>query len=132
MFDINKCPKDKDGNMLAQTRDGRPVTLITTTGRGSHPLVGYIEGLNAVQTWGRDGTWDARPITSYDRDLINLPESKRSGKISIIIDDMGRPWVFDYSCVGLSVSPGVRSDIYETRIAALDIPWTEGEGMEGK
>ena len=41
MFDLEKCHRNVDGNYLAQTREGPPVTLIFTQGREPWPLVGY-------------------------------------------------------------------------------------------
>ena len=136
MFDINKCHKDKDGNRRAQTLEGNPVTLIFTNGREPWPLGGY-EGDTAVSvhTWHKDGSF----LPSHDpciRDLINIPEPKRGGEVSIVIKKDGTPVIYGYSITDKTgtagVSPGVESREYETRAASITVPWTEGEGVEGK
>ena len=38
-----------------QTRDGRPVTLITTQGREPWPLVGYVGSYQDIYKWEADG-----------------------------------------------------------------------------
>ena len=122
MFDINKCHKDKDGNRRAQTLEGNPVTLIFTNGREPWPLGGY-EGDTAVSvhTWHKDGSF----LPSHDpciRDLTNIPEPKRSGEV----------WVFgkrrgDAVTFGVSGYAPVGDVVFQKTI-----PWTEGEGLEGK
>ena len=137
MFDINKCPKDDDGNLLAQTRDGgMPVTLITANGREPEPLVGWMGNSYAPSSWLRDGSYhQSKGRSSFD--LINIPEPKRSGEVSFVIDHAGTPWVIGYS-IGSestgreSTSPGVSPRVYENRLAVINAPWTEGEGLEGK
>ena len=109
-----------------QTRDGRPVTLITTQGREPWPLVGYIGGNTSPWTWRSDGTigkWET------DYDLINVPEPKRNGEVWVNI------YVSDGGSI-LSVSWVSRQDAdknaHPARIACVRVPWTEGEGLEGK
>ena len=124
MFDISKCPKDKDGNRRAQTRDGRPVTLITTQGREPWPVVGYIGGCNSLSKWGLDGKFTEN--MDRETDLTNIPEPKRSGEVwvHIVESDSGRTH---------SVSSPWR-DFFgnEKVISRFSYKWTEGEGLEGK
>ena len=55
-----------------QTRDGRPVTLLTTCGRGDYPIVGYIGDDMNISVWMDDGR-----VCTYmyglnsPRDLVN-------------------------------------------------------------
>ena len=121
MFDINKCPKDDDGNLLAQTRDGRSVTLITANGREPEPLVGWIGNSYAPSSWLRDGSYhQSKDRSSFD--LTNIPEPKRSGEV----------WVFgkrrgDAVTFGVSGCAPVGDVVFQKTV-----PWTEGEGLEGK
>ena len=127
MFDINKCPKDKDGNLLAQTRDGRSVTLIATEGREPWPLVGYTGDDSAIHCWTATGTfWSVPPADGEF--LINIPEPKRSGEI----------WMNQFDVMGRTVHD-TREEadkfvefIGDKRIACVGVSWTEGEGLEGK
>ena len=136
MFDINKCRKDDDGNLLAQTRDGRPVTIIATWGRGRCPVLGYVGESESLYEWSKTGLLNGCGRSS-EFDLINIPEPKRSGEVSFVIDHAGTPWVIGYS-IGSestgreSTSPGVSPRVYENRLAVINAPWTEGEGLEGK
>ena len=111
MFDINKCPKDKDGNLLAQTTDERPVTIITTKGREPYPLVGYTQAKTIPSCWSA-------------AELINLPEPKRSGEV----------WVYGVKadngtvrCWNADMEPKGNDLVFKHKH-----PWTEGEGLKGK
>ena len=123
MFDINKCPKDKDGNLLAQTRDGRSVTLITANGREPEPLVGWIRNSYAPSTWLRDGSYhQSKDRSSFD--LTNIPELKRSGEL----------WVNIYTNYANAWTSKAEAAEWATRgrVACVRVEWTEGEGLEGK
>ena len=123
MFDISKCPKDKDGNLLAQTRDGRPVTLIATNGREPWPLMGYVAGESIVSIWPKDGVWGG------DSDLINIPEPKRGGEVWVnIYDNSGPTAHYRRHCADYTSGEDPRSK----RIASIRVEWIEGEGLEGK
>ena len=128
MFDINKCPKDKDGNLLAQTFEGNPVTLIFTNGREPWLLGGY-EGNTAVSVslWHKDGSF----LPSYDpciHDLINIPEPKRSGEVWVNIYAIESAMHFN----GYTTEEQADYNALPKRIACVRVPWTEGEGLEGK
>ena len=108
------------------TRDGRPVTLITTRGREPYPILGYVENSVYNSSWAADGSFDGAYTPSCD--LINIPESKRSGEI----------WMNQFDVMGRTVHD-TREEadkfvefIGDRRIACVRVPWTEGEGLEGK
>lgn len=126
MFDITKCPKDENGNLLAQTRDGRPVTIITMMGRTPWPLVGYIDDSPKPHTWGRDGMFCGPTGLRGSLDLVNIPEPKRSGEVWVNIYPGG---IAHYVCGTRLEADQAAAD---TRIACVRVPWTEGEGLEGK
>ena len=109
------------------TRDGRPVTLITTQGREPWPLVGYVMDEVSVTIWMNNGRFD---VIKSGRDLINIPEPKRSGEV----------WVSVYD----SPDGGVAFAYYHKKedsdkdaaasnprpIARFSYKWTEGEGSD--
>ena len=107
-----------------QTRDGRPVTLITTQGRAPWPLVGYISDKTSPDCWHRDGSYDhSCPLGITD--IINVPEPKRSGKV----------WVNIYPNEGHhghNKREEADDHARRGRLACVRVPWTEGEGLEGK
>ena len=122
MFDINKCPKDKDGNLLAQTQDGRPVTIISTKGREPWPLVGYTGNNSAIQCWTATGTFWSVPQADGEF-LINIPEPKRSGVVWVNFYPNGNSGV----CSSRELADQCS---YYGRLACVRVPWTEGEGLE--
>ena len=124
MFDINKCHKDKDGNLLAKTVDGRPARYL-----GALDSIGYRH-VFAVKNPGQDEfvirTNDIGIGLNYGCDIINIPEPKRSGEV----------WVDVYEDAG-TITCGVRTNSsgqsqWSKRLACVRVPWTEGEGLEGK
>ena len=122
MFDLSECKRDADGNYLAQTCDGRPVTLITTKGREPWPLVGYIEDGTNPWSWKADGK-----ATQEQDDLINNPEPKRSGRVWVQV------WLGldgDLCCSARFNKPSRETGL--PNLAVKCVPWTEGEGLEGK
>lgn len=66
--------KPLDLSKPLQTRDGRPVTLIATTGRAPYTLIGYIGGDSFPEAWEHDGTSAATGFSNSPSSLINTPE----------------------------------------------------------
>lgn len=117
MFDISKCPRDKDGNYLAQTRDGRLVTFALINGR----LVGCIGNHDSVLEWNHEGE---RPFPGKSiLDLINIPEPKRSGEVWVNFYPNGNSGV-------CSSREYADKCAYVGRLACVRVPWTEGDGLE--
>jgi hypothetical protein len=56
-----------------QTRDGRPVEIITTKGRSHQPVLGYIEDNVLADYWSAGGEYIGAGTVS-EVDLINVPE----------------------------------------------------------
>jgi 3-methyladenine DNA glycosylase Mpg len=54
-----------------QTRDGKPVEIITTNARGAKPVKGYIGKSEILDAWNKDGIFGSMPS---DFDLVNGPE----------------------------------------------------------
>ena len=58
-----------------QTRDGQPVEIKFTDGRGSFPVRGYIDSDEVLSSWTKDGEFNhKRDINSLD--LINVTEKR--------------------------------------------------------
>ena len=123
MFDINKCHKDKDGNLLAKTVDGRPARYL-----GALDSIGYRH-VFAVKNPGQDEfvirTNDIGIGLNYGCDIINIPEPKRSGEVWVNVYVGGDKSVHDTREI---------ADEFAKRpcISRFSRPWTEGEGLEGK
>lgn len=135
MFDLSKCPRDKNGSYLAQTRDGKPVTLICAAGRGMWPLIGYIGDASVSSSWDSNGKYD--PDMLYpERDLFNIPEPKRSGEVWIVVFDDGTSQPKHYTYDTNREHLDQECDILCRRglkiLARFSHKWTEGEGMDGK
>jgi hypothetical protein len=69
-----------DFSKPVQTRDGRPVKLVTTSGRGDYPVVGYVDKNDTLTLWTAEG----KLLAGYEGrlDLINVPV-KRVGWVNV-------------------------------------------------
>lgn len=56
-----------------QTREGVPVTLITRTGRGEYPVIGYIEPSTDIASWTAEGNYLSNNGNEHSKDLVNAP-----------------------------------------------------------
>ena len=131
MFDISKCPKDKDGHLLAQTKLGDAVTLISINGREPQLLVGYIDNDIVTTTWEKNGRYFSSQESSFD--LINIPEPKRSGEVWLLV------YRGEKHRGALETTYAVPRGYYPEGEKIEDLihksgpyPWTEGDGLEGK
>lgn len=57
-----------------QTRDGQPIEIKFTDGRGEYPILGYVGDSKTPDSWTIDGKYMADSFTPSDLDLINAPE----------------------------------------------------------
>ena len=113
MIDINK---------KYRTRDGHPVELVTTSGRGKWPVWGYIGDDTNIMRWtidGSDGHTTGTTRSSVKNDLVEV-KPKRVLWLNVYSD-------------GDSVSHESREDAdirsLDGRIACLKIEFEEGEGL---
>ena len=109
MIDINK---------KYQTRDGRPVELLTTNARGAWPVVGYIGDGDQVSRWAIDGAFcGTSPIRTLD--LVEV-KPKRVVWLNVYPDG-------DRSSHESREDADSRS--LDGRIACLKVEFEEGEGL---
>lgn len=57
-----------------QTRDGRPVTILTFSGRGDWPIIGYISDSEYLTAWAENGKLCLDPAAQDNEDLVNVPQ----------------------------------------------------------
>lgn len=110
MIDINK---------KYQTRDGRPVELLTTSARGAWPVIGYIGDSGDLSRWSPDGT-------SYHYSCTNAlglveVKPKRVLWLNVYPDDEV------HAHGSREDAEGGNAD--DSRIACLKIEFEEGEGL---
>lgn len=104
-------------NKKYQTRDGRPVELLTTSARGEWPVVGHIGGENQVILWTIDGvcSYSHSGFPAYD--LVEVTP-KRVMWLNVYPDDD-------------AYMPRTRKDADDSsrggRIACLKIEFEEGQ-----
>lgn len=68
-----------DWNKPIQTRDGRPVEILSVKGRGERPVVGYMYVLDdEIETWEADGTYCGDEMKHLD--LVNVPDAPTEGQ----------------------------------------------------
>ncbi len=119
-----------------QTRDGSPVTLITTKGREPWPLVGYIGDASIPSSWRSSGR--AFPDKTHQRDLTNVPEPKRTGTVWTVIYEVESCLQSPYQLLacssiteeGIDAVCSALKDRGVKILARLQKDWTEGEGLE--
>lgn len=72
-----KKPMTIDFTKPLQTRNGLPVTLVSTEGRGRQPVMAYIGDSLEVSRFNLDGMWRNRDDREeHSLDLMNVPETK--------------------------------------------------------
>ncbi|MBF7012514.1 hypothetical protein QUC32_22975 [Novosphingobium resinovorum] len=54
------------------TRDGRPVSLLTTEGRGSYSVLGYVGDNDSLYAWTAAGKYLSHTAAPLDSDLVNV------------------------------------------------------------
>lgn len=57
-----------------QTKDGRPVTILTTKGRGNYPILGYVGDNTTLVLWQQDGRCGNAAAVGDHADLVNAPK----------------------------------------------------------
>lgn len=106
-----------DWSKPVQTRDGRPVEIITAKGRGDRPIVGYIAESLILSSWLSGG------VRYHDgqngEDLINVPEEREL-------------WVRVYSDGYLIAQGNKDFSAYEDDdlFACVHVKYRVGEGLE--
>lgn len=76
-----------DWTKPVQTRDGRKVTIYTTTAPTEYPVHGYIEGWDDPSCWTSGGLYLGDEES--DQDLINVPEPKWVLWVNMYKDGIG-------------------------------------------
>ena len=114
-------------------KGGGGVEIITTNGHAPYPIVGYFTGDYTPRCWGLDGTYGLekdqyeQTLDPDEFNIINTPEPKRSGVVCFAVCDNGDVVLCNsatpYSLIGITG---------KNVLAIKRIPWTEGEGLEGK
>lgn len=56
-----------------QTVSGEPVEIVTTTGRGKYPVIGYIDDSTQIRMWHANGA-----SSSGCNDLVNVPPKPKT------------------------------------------------------
>ena len=117
-----------------QTMDDRPVTLITTSGRGRWPLIGYIGDDVIPNAWHSDGVWDRDMVINNKRNLINVSEPKRSGEVELMVyEELYHPHKGAITTYAVPVGKEQNNDKSMKLIhKSGPYKWTEGEGLEGE
>lgn len=66
-----------------QTKDGKPVEIITISGRlFLYPVIGYIGTETSTSTWTKDGKY-MKSGHRADKDLENVPPPKKVTYVNI-------------------------------------------------
>jgi hypothetical protein len=109
-----------------QTREGRPVRLICTDRRGTHPLIGLISEKDEEKlgTWMVDGSRFDTPGTA-DADLINVL-AKHRGWVNVFRNG---PEDSD-CCVAGSVYPNkhcadLAGQVHKNFVTSIEIEWED-------
>lgn len=117
-FTLVSEPTTLDFTQPIQTRDGRPVTIISTEGRGTYSIVGYVSNEENVTTWTPDGCYHKQEELSKN-DIFNVPAQPKQ----IIM------WfnVYETCTVGHSSKELADNNASNERIACKRVVFTEGE-----
>lgn len=105
-----------DWTKPVQTRDGRKVTIYTTTAPSKYPVHGYIEGWEDPCCWTSGGR--LFEDEESDEDLINAPEPKRVAWVNLYPDQHGSAY-----------KTKAEADEFcaHNRIACVRVEWSPGQ-----
>jgi hypothetical protein len=105
-----------------RTRNGLPVELITVSGRGSSPVLGYVSDITRVFSWTADGKLYEAEANDED-DLVEVKE-KKTITVWVNISSCGHIYGYPYASV---VSDCRGSNTIACK--QIDIEYEEGEGL---
>lgn len=131
-YDLIEVPQEKDMPEIDFTKpvqtshpgNPEPVQIITTEGRGTYPVVGYIGDSNKPTVWTANGRKQAGLITSED--LMNAPPPKQVRYVNIYGD--GRETMagmFRFNLTRAEADEKAQST--NRRTACIRIEYTEGQ-----
>lgn len=110
-----------DWSKPVQTRDGRPVEIITTKGRDRlYPVMGYIADNTAPDHWDSKGRFYAGQTAGCPADLVNVPEER---ELWLNVNEGG---VF----FGYDTKQDAATFAGTGRIACVHVKYKVGEGLE--
>lgn len=115
--------KPIDFTKPVRTRDGRAVTILTTSARGKYAVLGNIEGDDVTDSWTLTGCNNVSLSGDKPNDLINVPQKYR------VWANCYRP-----NSIGVDTlrTHGSResADRYPgDRVACIEIEFAEGQGL---
>jgi hypothetical protein len=104
-----------------QTRDGRPVRLISNNGSSTFPVIGFISACSTPDCWRTDGMYSEHGMSS-PMDLVPVPPPPpKKVKVAVWLDSDG-----DARCVRCDIrgdKPGVQNATrYPEVIVELEVP----------
>lgn len=79
-------------NKKYRTVDGKPVQLISISGRSPFPVVGYLGGSNVPLCWQEDGRYDSGFITKNDLVEVSPYEDFERDDPVMVRDGNDRTW----------------------------------------
>jgi hypothetical protein len=72
-----------------KTREGLPVEIISVSGRGDFPILGYVAKGHTVNYWTATGRWHSTPGAENRKDLIEVPREPITYTWQGTVDEMG-------------------------------------------
>ncbi len=105
-----------------QTRDGRPVKVLSTEGAALFPIVGYVDGQVRPEVWQPNGGWEP---WEGPRDLIPAPK-KHVGWVNVYASSLPNagPFILRTTLRSRADADRVACD---NRIACIRVEFTEGQ-----
>lgn len=103
-----------------QTRDGRPVEILSANGRGPKPIKGYVADNIDLCSWTTDGKiYQGDTMFERGSDLVNVPPPKKVMYINVYGDG-------NFSCFYRSRTEADRGATIR-RQACVRVEYTKGQ-----
>ena len=76
-----------------QTRDGRKVSIISTSGWGEYPILGYIGVNHAIQQWTTSGHY-LTACKCANEDLVPIPKEITKRWLVVLLTAWNMPFYY--------------------------------------
>ena len=123
------CSEPFDRSKPVQTRDGRPVSLLSLTLKGPYPVCGLVTSMDEEipQAWTDAGRYYERAGVECEDDLVNVPAAPVQHCRTLWVAARGTKVEHH-----LHISPEEARKAFPgaTAIIEVALDWIDGEGIE--
>ena len=128
MFNLSKCQKNANGELVAQTRDGRSVRILCTDRSGNGNVIGLVDYSDheQIKCWFSSSGRREGYKSESGNDLMNIPV-RHEGWVNVYFG-LDQCLNFGYIVNTKEIADEAASG--RGRIACIHVEFKEGEGLD--